>query len=169
MPGDTCEGVECRGSSRTVLCESCVPQGLTHSKAQEILARDGPNALTPPPTTPEWVKFCRQLFGGFSILLWIGAILCFLAYGIQAGTEDDPSRDNVRALYPPVLHHTFRDTCTLMFPHLSMLSMAHSPPFSHPSFTITQRENQSSYEETEAQKRQVICLRSHSRMGELGF
>lgn len=70
-------------------------QGLTHSKAQEILARDGPNALTPPPTTPEWVKFCRQLFGGFSILLWIGAILCFLAYGIQAGTEDDPAGDNV--------------------------------------------------------------------------
>uniref|UniRef100_A0A8C5KES7 ATPase, Na+/K+ transporting, alpha 3 polypeptide n=1 Tax=Jaculus jaculus TaxID=51337 RepID=A0A8C5KES7_JACJA len=69
--------------------------GLTHSKAQEILARDGPNALTPPPTTPEWVKFCRQLFGGFSILLWIGAILCFLAYGIQAGTEDDPSGDNL--------------------------------------------------------------------------
>uniref|UniRef100_A0A8D1C200 Sodium/potassium-transporting ATPase subunit alpha n=1 Tax=Sus scrofa TaxID=9823 RepID=A0A8D1C200_PIG len=63
--------------------------------AQEILARDGPNALTPPPTTPEWVKFCRQLFGGFSILLWIGAILCFLAYGIQAGTEDDPSGDNL--------------------------------------------------------------------------
>uniref|UniRef100_A0A8B9PCH4 Cation-transporting P-type ATPase N-terminal domain-containing protein n=1 Tax=Apteryx owenii TaxID=8824 RepID=A0A8B9PCH4_APTOW len=72
----------------------CV-QGLTHSKAQEILARDGPNALTPPPTTPEWVKFCRQLFGGFSILLWIGAILCFLAYGIQAGTEDEPANDNV--------------------------------------------------------------------------
>ncbi|XP_067172972.1 LOW QUALITY PROTEIN: sodium/potassium-transporting ATPase subunit alpha-3 [Apteryx mantelli] len=72
----------------------CV-QGLTHSKAQEILARDGPNALTPPPTTPEWVKFCRQLFGGFSILLWIGAILCFLAYGIQAGTEDEPANDNL--------------------------------------------------------------------------
>ncbi|KAG8143488.1 hypothetical protein E2320_000710 [Naja naja] len=60
----------------------------------QILARDGPNALTPPPTTPEWVKFCRQLFGGFSILLWIGAILCFLTYGILAGTEEDPSRDN---------------------------------------------------------------------------
>uniref|UniRef100_A0A8C3HIE2 Sodium/potassium-transporting ATPase subunit alpha n=1 Tax=Chrysemys picta bellii TaxID=8478 RepID=A0A8C3HIE2_CHRPI len=70
-------------------------KGLTHSKAQEILVRDGPNALTPPPTTPEWVKFCRQLFGGFSILLWIGAILCFLAYGIQAGTEDDPANDNL--------------------------------------------------------------------------
>uniref|UniRef100_A0A8C5WM59 Sodium/potassium-transporting ATPase subunit alpha n=1 Tax=Leptobrachium leishanense TaxID=445787 RepID=A0A8C5WM59_9ANUR len=69
--------------------------GLTISKAAEILARDGPNALTPPPTTPEWIKFCRQLFGGFSILLWIGAILCFLAYGIQAGTEDDPAGDNL--------------------------------------------------------------------------
>ncbi|XP_073458111.1 sodium/potassium-transporting ATPase subunit alpha-3 [Aquarana catesbeiana] len=72
----------------------CV-QGLTLSKAAEFLARDGPNALTPPPTTPEWIKFCRQLFGGFSILLWIGAILCFLAYGILAGTEDDPSNDNL--------------------------------------------------------------------------
>lgn len=94
------EALGYQGGSGRVLCESCVPQGLTHSKAQEILARDGPNALTPPPTTPEWVKFCRQLFGGFSILLWIGAILCFLAYGIQAGTEDDPSGDNVSALHP---------------------------------------------------------------------
>ncbi|NP_001080440.1 Na+/K+ -ATPase alpha 3 subunit [Xenopus laevis] len=72
----------------------CV-QGLTLSKAAEILERDGPNALTPPPTTPEWIKFCRQLFGGFSILLWIGAILCFLAYSIQKGVEDDPAGDNL--------------------------------------------------------------------------
>uniref|UniRef100_A0A8C1RLK8 Sodium/potassium-transporting ATPase subunit alpha n=1 Tax=Cyprinus carpio TaxID=7962 RepID=A0A8C1RLK8_CYPCA len=64
-------------------------RGLTHKRALEILARDGPNALTPPPTTPEWVKFCKQLFGGFSILLWIGAVLCFFAYGIQAATEDE--------------------------------------------------------------------------------
>ncbi|EPY88987.1 sodium/potassium-transporting ATPase subunit alpha-2 precursor, partial [Camelus ferus] len=70
-------------------------KGLTNQRAQDILARDGPNALTPPPTTPEWVKFCRQLFGGFSILLWIGAILCFLAFGIQAAMEDEPSNDNL--------------------------------------------------------------------------
>uniref|UniRef100_A0A7N6C566 Sodium/potassium-transporting ATPase subunit alpha n=1 Tax=Anabas testudineus TaxID=64144 RepID=A0A7N6C566_ANATE len=69
--------------------------GLTNAKAAEYLARDGLNALTPPPTTPEWVKFCRQLFGGFSILLWIGAILCFLAYAIQAATEDEPAGDNL--------------------------------------------------------------------------
>lgn len=70
-------------------------QGLSSSRAREVLARDGPNALTPPPTTPEWVKFCKQLFGGFSTLLWIGAILCFLAYGIQAASEDEPANDNV--------------------------------------------------------------------------
>ncbi|TRZ00058.1 hypothetical protein DNTS_028882 [Danionella cerebrum] len=72
-----------------------IVQGLTNARAAEYLARDGPNALTPPPTTPEWVKFCRQLFGGFSILLWIGAILCFLAYAIQAATEDEPAGDNL--------------------------------------------------------------------------
>ncbi|XP_041067805.1 sodium/potassium-transporting ATPase subunit alpha [Carcharodon carcharias] len=70
-------------------------RGLSNARAKEVLARDGPNALTPPPTTPEWIKFCRQLFGGFSILLWIGAILCFLAYGIQAAMEDEPANDNL--------------------------------------------------------------------------
>ena len=70
-------------------------QGLTKEKAAEVLKRDGRNALTPPPTTPEWVKFCRQLFGGFAMLLWIGSILCFLAYGILVATEDEPAGDNV--------------------------------------------------------------------------
>lgn len=70
-------------------------QGLTHAKAKENLERDGPNALTPPKTTPEWVKFCKQLFGGFALLLWIGAILCFIAYSIQASTVEEPADDNV--------------------------------------------------------------------------
>uniref|UniRef100_A0A6Q2X3A6 Sodium/potassium-transporting ATPase subunit alpha n=1 Tax=Esox lucius TaxID=8010 RepID=A0A6Q2X3A6_ESOLU len=73
-------------------------RGLTSARAREILLRDGPNTLTPPPTTPEWVKFCRQLFGGFSMLLWIGAILCFLAYAIQAVSEEEPANDNVRII-----------------------------------------------------------------------
>lgn len=60
-----------------------------------MLARDGRNELTPPKTVPEWVKFCKNLFGGFSILLWIGAILCFFAYGIQAASYEDVPGDNV--------------------------------------------------------------------------
>lgn len=72
-----------------------IVQGLSNAKAAEFLIRDGPNALTPPLTTPECVKFCHQLFGGFSILLWIGAFLCFMAYSIQTATEDDLLYDNL--------------------------------------------------------------------------
>ena len=69
--------------------------GLTSAQAKANLERDGPNALTPPPTTPEWIKFAQNLFGGFAILLWIGAVLCFLAYGIQASTFEEPPDDNL--------------------------------------------------------------------------
>jgi magnesium-transporting ATPase (P-type) len=68
---------------------------LSHAKAKENLERDGPNALTPPKQTPEWVKFCKNLFGGFALLLWIGAVLCFVAYGIQASTSEEPADDNL--------------------------------------------------------------------------
>ena len=68
---------------------------MTTDHAREVMARDGPNELTPPKTTPEWVKFCKQLFGGFALLLWIGAILCFVAYSIQSSTYEDPPGDNV--------------------------------------------------------------------------
>nr|KAF6396184.1 ATPase Na+/K+ transporting subunit alpha 4 [Rousettus aegyptiacus] len=70
-------------------------KGLSSEEAEKILIRDGPNVLTPPPTIPEWVKFCKQLFGGFSILLWTGAILCFVAYGIQAYFNEEPTKDNL--------------------------------------------------------------------------
>merc|ERR1712226_91212 len=69
--------------------------GLTPEKAKQVLERDGPNELSPPKTTPEWVKFCKQMFGGFALLLWIGAILCFVAYSIQASTYEDPPGDNL--------------------------------------------------------------------------
>lgn len=73
--------------------------GLTNQQAKSVLERDGPNALTPPKKTPEWVKFCKQLFGGFALLLWIGAVLCFFAYSIQATTFEEPSPDNVMDLF----------------------------------------------------------------------
>lgn len=97
-------------------------QGLTNAKALEVLAREGPNVLTPPPTTPEWVKFCRQLFGGFSLLLWIGAILCFLAYSIQVATEDEPANDNVRTT-------TRLDNITSVHYTITLQSFAQPWPF----------------------------------------
>ncbi len=72
-----------------------INNGLTRRQAEENLKIHGPNALTPPPTTPEWVKFCQNLFGGFALLLWFGAILCFIAYSIQAGAYEEPPDDNL--------------------------------------------------------------------------
>ncbi|VDD78681.1 unnamed protein product [Mesocestoides corti] len=69
--------------------------GLTSEQAKTRLDRDGPNALTPPKTTPEWVKFCKNMFGGFSLLLWIGAVLCFIAHAILAGVQENPTNDNL--------------------------------------------------------------------------
>lgn len=69
--------------------------GLTTAQAVENIERYGPNALTPPKKTPEWVKFCKNLFYGFSMLLWVGAILCFIAYSIQKTTSDDVPDDNL--------------------------------------------------------------------------
>ncbi|CAF1460646.1 unnamed protein product [Rotaria sordida] len=60
--------------------------GLTDVKVREILNRDDPNTLTPSKTIPEWIKFCKQMFGGFAFLLWIGAVLCFTSYGITVAT-----------------------------------------------------------------------------------
>merc|ERR1712172_2107 len=70
-------------------------RGLTTAQAKTNYDTYGPNALTPPPTTPEWVKFCKCLFSGFAMLLWVGAILCFIAYTIQALNYEEPPDDNL--------------------------------------------------------------------------
>lgn len=88
--------------------------GLTPEQARDILLRDGPNALTPPKKTSEWVKFSKNLFGGFAMLLWIGAILCFVAYAIQSTSFDEVPDDNVscnfRVFIPDL--HSIKDDLT---------------------------------------------------------
>jgi len=81
-----------------VLCKrfnTTVENGLTDELVEAGNKEHGPNALTPPPTVPEWVKFCKCLFSGFAMLLWLGAILCFVAYGIQASAYEEPPDDNL--------------------------------------------------------------------------
>lgn len=70
-------------------------RGLTTQAATDVFAREGPNVLTPPKQIPAWKVFAKHLFGGFAILLWVGAILCFFAYGIQAASQDSPQKDNL--------------------------------------------------------------------------
>ena len=71
-----------------------IANGLTHSQVTERQELYGLNCLTPPKKTPEWKKFCMQLFGGFSLLLWFGSFLCFVAYVISYMTHEEASKDN---------------------------------------------------------------------------
>ena len=63
--------------------------GLTQAQASELLEKNGPNSLTPPKKVPEWLKFLKQMTGGFSILLWIGAAFSLIAYFIQNSSSKD--------------------------------------------------------------------------------
>lgn len=61
--------------------------GLTEKQAAEILLKVGPNALTPPKVTPEYIKFIKCMFHGFAGLLWACSILCYILYGISMATQ----------------------------------------------------------------------------------
>uniref|UniRef100_F7ALS8 Sodium/potassium-transporting ATPase subunit alpha n=1 Tax=Xenopus tropicalis TaxID=8364 RepID=F7ALS8_XENTR len=69
--------------------------GQPQQTADELFARDGPNRLSPPKGTPEIVKFMLLMAGGFSIVFWIGSILCFIAYGLQVAQDPTVSKDNL--------------------------------------------------------------------------
>eukprot|EP00762_Andalucia_godoyi_P007566 ANDGO_00787.mRNA.1 Sodium/potassium-transporting ATPase subunit alpha len=64
-------------------------QGLSEEEADRRLKANGPNALTPPKTIPEWLKFLGQFTGFFSLLLEAGGILCFVAYALQPEFPDN--------------------------------------------------------------------------------
>ena len=69
-----------------VLCQrfsTHLVRGKSKAEVAESLAKYGQNKLTQNKRTPEWINFCRQFLGGFSILLWAGSILCIIAYLLQ--------------------------------------------------------------------------------------
>ncbi|XP_075047707.1 potassium-transporting ATPase alpha chain 2-like [Mixophyes fleayi] len=72
-----------------------IKQGLSTASAEQLLAQNGLNKLTPPKGTPEIVKFLLLMAGGFSIVFWISSALCFLAYGLQAAQDPNVAKDNL--------------------------------------------------------------------------
>ncbi len=61
--------------------------GHTSKQAKDLLAKFGQNMLTPPKQTPAIIKFIQELTGFFSLLLWGGAILCFIGYSIDRSED----------------------------------------------------------------------------------
>ncbi|XKL67945.1 hypothetical protein PGB90_003436 [Kerria lacca] len=75
----------------TARYETDIQKGLTKAKARERYQQDGPNELTPPKKEAWWISLLSNMFKGFSILLWIGAVLYYIAYIIQVITESAES------------------------------------------------------------------------------
>eukprot|EP01132_Coremiostelium_polycephalum_P006007 gene6007-7483_t len=83
--------------------------GLSSKQAEERLERDGRNSLTPTKPTPIWVKFLKQFVQGFPLLLEIGGILAFVAYGI----DKEMGQDNLYLAI--ILWIVVLVTCTFSF------------------------------------------------------
>lgn len=90
----------------------CAVQGLTTAQYKANLAKYGPNALTPPPTMPAWLKFLLQFTNFFALLLLAGGTLCFIGYGIDSSrTGEDVEADPTNVCLPPLLVYACRCIC----------------------------------------------------------
>jgi len=67
-------------------------KGMTEAAAKQSLAKHGFNELSKKEEIPWYCAFAKELTGFFSLLLWFGSILCFIAYGIQS---DKSAKDNL--------------------------------------------------------------------------
>lgn len=63
--------------------------GHTEEAVKHMLEKEGRNELTPPDSTPAWIRLLRHMTGGFATLLWIGAILSFIIYGLEESQEGE--------------------------------------------------------------------------------
>ncbi|KAI5645379.1 e1-E2 ATPase domain-containing protein [Phthorimaea operculella] len=77
------------------MLETDPERGLSSTKAAYLLHFYGHNTLTPASQNSWWKLLLKSLFTGFSILIWLGALLCLVAYMIEAATKVNASRDNL--------------------------------------------------------------------------
>ena len=68
--------------------ERVLKEGLTSQEAKDRNLKQGDNVLTEKVSTPWWVKLLKEWTAPFALVLWAGALLCFIAY---AFSPSDPS------------------------------------------------------------------------------
>ena len=59
---------------------SNITNGLSEQQVKQLLKEKGYNIMVRPYQTPLWLKFILCFFNGFAPLLWISAILVFIAW-----------------------------------------------------------------------------------------
>jgi magnesium-transporting ATPase (P-type) len=69
------------------LLGSSITRGLSTSAVAVALKEHGRNVLSPPRDWPLPAKFAFAMFSGFAPLLWVGVIVCFIAWNpLNGGT-----------------------------------------------------------------------------------
>lgn len=63
--------------------------GLTTERAEELLHTLGENNLSEKKGTPWYILLIKEYTGFFCILLWVAALLCFIAYGLDHSSNDN--------------------------------------------------------------------------------
>jgi sodium/potassium-transporting ATPase subunit alpha len=61
--------------------------GLTTAEAEARILTYGKNMITPPKQTHWLVRLLLTLVGGFQLMMWFGAVLCFVVVGITGGAD----------------------------------------------------------------------------------
>jgi sodium/potassium-transporting ATPase subunit alpha len=83
--------------------------GLTDDGAAAAVEKYGKNMITPPKTLHWFVKFLLTLLGGFQLMMFVGAILSFIVFGI------DPSDVQTLALAIMLLTVVFATSAVQTF------------------------------------------------------
>lgn len=75
--------------------QTSLKKGLTRAKAVELLQKNGPNCLVASHTKSRILVLLGKLFGGYAAVVWVGSILSFVAYILEASIDSDAPYDNV--------------------------------------------------------------------------
>jgi sodium/potassium-transporting ATPase subunit alpha len=70
-------------------------KGMTAEAVVESRKKYGLNKIKTAKKKPTWVKFLNSLFGGFTLFLWLGSFLCFLAFALRASAYENTPNDNL--------------------------------------------------------------------------
>lgn len=66
------------------ISERTITEGLSTAEADKRHAEQGDNTLSQKVLSPWYIKLIHEFTSFFSLMLWISAILCFIAYGLDS-------------------------------------------------------------------------------------